>query len=437
MRDWQIDVMKDLCEITSSKRIYASDYQPEGIPFYRGKEIIEKFKGNLEVSKQLFISEKKYFEIKEKFGIPQPGDLLLTSVGTIGIPYIIKPGESFYFKDGNLTWFRHFKNINSRFLYYWLLSPLGKAELKKCTIGSSQSAFTIVLLKSMKIKIPHIRLQHRIARILSVYDELIENNARRIKILEEMAQRIYREWFVHFRYPGHENQKLVDSELGPIPEGWEIKNIGEIIKFSIGGGWGKEDSVGKYLIPAYVIRGTDIPPGKHGNFNKCPLRYHLESNFVSRKLMDGDLVFEVSGGSKDQPLGRTLLINNKVLNAFNVEVICASFCKLIRPDENIINSEYIYLHLREIYENRMITKYQVQSTGISNFKFTTFLYKHKLIIPPKILLDQFMEILAGFFVQIQILGNQNNVLSRTRDLLLPKLISGKIDVSDLDIGIEE
>src|SRR5438132_4600874 len=137
----------ELCEITSSKRIYAADYVPEGVPFYRSKEIIEKHEGNIDVSTDLFISDSKFREIERKFGAPKAGDLLLTSVGTLGMPYVVKSGERFYFKDGNLIWFRNFNRLEPQFLYYWLLSPQGRAELKKCTIGSSQSAYTIVLLK--------------------------------------------------------------------------------------------------------------------------------------------------------------------------------------------------------------------------------------------------------------------------------------------------
>jgi type I restriction enzyme S subunit len=162
---YQKSVMRELCEITSSKRIFASDYQSEGVPFYRGKEITEKYRGNLEVSTELFISRSKFEEIKSKFGVPKSGDLLLTSVGTLGSPYIVKAGEEFYFKDGNLTWFRNFKGLDSRFLYYWLVSPQGKAELQKCTIGSSQSAFTIVLLKEMRIDLPPLPTQRKIAAI--------------------------------------------------------------------------------------------------------------------------------------------------------------------------------------------------------------------------------------------------------------------------------
>jgi len=180
--------MVDLCEITSSKRIFAADYVSEGVPFYRGKEITEKYKGNLGVSTELFISEKKFCEIERKFGAPSSGDLLLTSVGTLGSPYVVKSGKRFYFKDRNLTWFRHFKELDSRFLYYWLVAPQGKAELQKCTIGSSQSAFTIVLLKGMEIELPPLPVQRRIAGILSAYDELMENSQRRIGVLETMAR---------------------------------------------------------------------------------------------------------------------------------------------------------------------------------------------------------------------------------------------------------
>ncbi len=175
--------MKDVCEITSSKRIFAADYQTEGIPFYRGKEITEKHKGSFDVSTELFIDPAKFQAIREKFGAPITGDLLLTSVGTLGSPYVVRAGEEFYFKDGNLTWFRKMHGLNGRYLYYWLLSPQGRAELKKCTIGSSQSAYTIVLLKEMEIDLPDLPTQRKIAGVPSAYYDLIENNLRRIQIL--------------------------------------------------------------------------------------------------------------------------------------------------------------------------------------------------------------------------------------------------------------
>lgn len=150
--EWKEVTLGDLCEISSSKRIFAKEYQTNGIPFYRGKEIIEKQKGNT-ISNELFISRNRFEEIKAKYGVPQQRELLLTSVGTLGVPYVIKE-EEFYFKDGNLTWFRHFNELDVEYLYYWFLSPYGKNEINAKAIGSTQKALTIDSLSKFNIKIP-------------------------------------------------------------------------------------------------------------------------------------------------------------------------------------------------------------------------------------------------------------------------------------------
>ena len=148
---WNRGKIGQHCEITSSKRIFYSEYVETGVPFYRSKEIIETSQGQ-SISEPLFISQEKYEEIKEKFGVPGPGDMLLTSVGTIGIPYIVKQDDYFYFKDGNLTWFRNFdKELLSEFLCYWIGSSEGYGILNNTTIGSSQKALTIAALKNIEI----------------------------------------------------------------------------------------------------------------------------------------------------------------------------------------------------------------------------------------------------------------------------------------------
>jgi len=147
---WRVEKIGQLVNITSSKRIFHSDYVTLGVPFYRSKEIIEKHKGN-EVSSELYITKEKFQSIKDKFGIPEHQDILLTSVGTLGIPYMVKETEVFYFKDGNLTWFKDYNGIDPGYLYYFFLSPVGKKCLKAITIGSTQSALTIAGLKTIPI----------------------------------------------------------------------------------------------------------------------------------------------------------------------------------------------------------------------------------------------------------------------------------------------
>ena len=125
MEEWKECKLGDVCIISSSKRIFAEEYVTSGIPFYRGKEIIEKH-NKKSVSSELFISPERFEEIKAKFPVPQKDDILLTSVGTLGISWLVDE-ENFYFKDGNLTWFRSKKDIiNPSFLYYWFESRAAK-----------------------------------------------------------------------------------------------------------------------------------------------------------------------------------------------------------------------------------------------------------------------------------------------------------------------
>lgn len=386
------------------------------------------------------LSGTTQYELKDAPGrakrLVKDGDTIVATVrpNLRSFLYIKNPKPNLVVSTGFAV-LRPRENIDSRFLYYTVTNQAFTDYLVSRVKGAAYPAVDVETFEKAEINLPSLPTQRKIAAILSTYDDLIENNTRRIKILEEMAQLIYREWFVKFRFPGHEKVKMVESELGPIPEGWEVKNIGSLLAHTIGGGWGEVSRSDKYTVPAYVIRGTDIPNVRQGSIESCPLRYHTESNFRSRKLKAGDIVFEVSGGSKGQPVGRALLINQSLLNSYDNDVICASFCKLIRPDKETILPELIYLHLLEIYANGVIEKYQVQSTGITNFKYEFFLKNDQILVPDREIQQNFADHIIPIFDMIQKLGAKNRNLRRTRDLLLPKLISGELDVEDLDIAV--
>ncbi len=176
MVEWNECKLGDICNISSSKRIFAKEYQSEGVPFYRGKEIIEKHNGN-NISTELFISKQRYEDIKEKFDIPKIGDILLTSVGTLGIPWYVNEDE-FYFKDGNLTWFRVNEKCNSKFLYLWLNSFEAKKQIDAMCIGSTQKALTIDMLKKFDVTLPNIKTQKRIVDIVNPITKKIEENRK-------------------------------------------------------------------------------------------------------------------------------------------------------------------------------------------------------------------------------------------------------------------
>ena len=420
---WEKAKIGDHCEVTSSKRIFYSEYVDQGIPFYRSKEIIEKSQGQ-PISEPLFIPKEKYNEIKNKFGVPAPEDMLLTSVGTIGIPYIVKPEDEFYFKDGNLTWFRSFDDtLSPKFLYYWINSEEGKGILNNSTIGSSQKALTISSLKGIECPLPPIDVQFRIVSILSSFDALIENNQKQIKLLEEAAQRMYKEWFVDLRFPGYEDTPVVDG----VPEGWKLIPLSEFIAYEIGGGWGEEVPDGKCEIEAYVIRGTDLYGITHGEILNIPFRYHIESNFTARKLQDGDIVFEVSGGSKSEGVARCLLITSEMLDYWEKPVICASFCKLIRPKS--LYSQYLHDCFKYMRASGATEEYDKRSaSSIVNFRWKDFLTQEPLLLPSLEVIQKYNIIAMSLYRKIVMCSLQIESLKTARDRLLPKLMSGEMEV---------
>ena len=406
--------MDELCEIISSKRIFAADYVPEGVPFYRGKEITEKHKGKLDISTELFISEDKFSEIERKFGAPRSGDLLLTSVGTLGSPYVVKPADRFYFKDGNLTWFRHFDGLDSQFLYYWLVSPQGKAELQKCTIGSSQSAFTIVLLKGMEIELPPLPVQRRIASILSAYDELIENNQRRIQILETMARALYREWFVEFRFPGHERIPRVTSPIGDIPQSWEVKTVADSFEISGGGtpsrkefSYWDEGTVQWFAPSDLTVAGTmfmDDSP-------ECITTRGLAES--SARLFPAFSVMMTSRAT----IG-SIAINTHEACTNQGFITCL-------PNERVP----LYFLLQWLTDT--VPKFKLLASGatfkeISRGVFKTIEFLH----PSPTLVRRFESHVEPMAKQILALQRQATNLRRTRDLLLPRLLSGQVALTD-------
>ena len=299
------------------------------------------------------------------------------------------------------------KVISKTFLFY----ALRHSNLLKTITGTGQPQITRNSLAPFQIPLPTLNIQKQIADVLSAYDDLIENNTKRIKILEEIAEAIYKEWFV-----------------SPASKKWEIATLRDVVDSYTGGGWGKEEPSGDHSDPAYVIRGTDIPKAAEGDVSTCPLRYHTPSNLRTRVLRDGDLVFEVSGGSKGQPVGRSLLITSKLLDQFKQNVICASFCKLIRPNQNKISPFQLYEQILSWYANGIIEKYQVQSTGISNFRFESFIDEEKVTLPPEKIREKFDHLVSPLFDELYSLGNQNQNLRQARDLLLPRLVTGEIRV---------
>ncbi|MCC3813530.1 restriction endonuclease subunit S [Vibrio parahaemolyticus] len=183
---WSASKLEDLVDIASSKRVFAKEYLDEGVPFYRGKEITELSKGN-SVTPEIYISEERYQELKDKAGAPKENDILITSVGTIGNTYLVDSEDKFYFKDGNLTWVKDYKEeIIPYFLMEWFKSSVGKSAIENIKIGSTQQAITIKSLNGIKLVSPSYAVHEKFTQIVEPLYKKHRANIKQNKALSTL-----------------------------------------------------------------------------------------------------------------------------------------------------------------------------------------------------------------------------------------------------------
>ena len=310
------------------------------------------------------------------------------------------------------------EKITPDFLYY----ALSTRRRELFSLGSATGVRTPILNKStfsdLTIVLPPIEIQRKIATILSAYDDLIENNTRRIKVLEEMAQTIYREWFVNFRFPGHEKVKMVDSPLGKIPEGWEVKTLGDF---------------------GEVITGKT--PSK-----KIPENFDGEMPFIKTPDMHGNIFCietteTLSALGVDAQKKKTIPANSLCVSCIGTPGVVTITSRPAQTNQQInsivqhdlITREFLYFALVGLKE----TMSQHGSSGATMFNLSKGKFEAlQVVCPESRVMERFQKATAPMFNQIYVLQKKNANLSQTRDLLLPKLVSGAIDVSGLAVGIE-
>ena len=335
------------------------------------------------------------------------GTLCITIAANIADTAIL--GMDACFPDSVIGFVPDENKSDVRFVKYFF--DVFQARMKSISTGAAQDNLSLEKLLTFKIHTPTLPTQQRIASILSAYDDLIENNLRRIKLLEEKAQLYYKELIQETSFTKTKREECIKDCLA----------------FYIGGGWGEEEYKETFTEPAYVIRGTDIPETRGGSISGIPIRYHKLSNLASRKLQVGDIVFEISNGQINN-IGRTVLISERLLGRFDSPIMCASFAKMIRVNENV-SPEYFYLFLNESQENKLLYQYKSNSAnGINNFAFETFIDEVKIILPEKNDLQSFTERIRSIFTLINTLGEHTSKLREARNILLPRLMNGEIEL---------
>ena len=311
--------------------------------------------------------------------------------------------------------FRAKEDTDSRFLYYVLADDAFFDYSTATSKGTKMPRGDKTAI--MQYDIPHFELQtqKKIAGILADIDDKIAVNININNNLEQQAQAMFKEWFID----------------NPDSKEWSTGTFSELIKSTLNGDWGKEAPTGNNTEKVYCIRGADIPEVKAGNKGKMPTRYILPKNFAAKQLTAGDIVVEISGGSPTQSTGRCTAITQSLLNRYDSGMVCTNFCKAMKPKEGY--SLFIYYYWQYLYGKGVFFSYENGTTGIKNLDFSGFIETETILIPPVDKVIAFDDYCKSIFNQIFANGKQNEHLAVLRDTLLPKLMSGELDVSDIDL----
>lgn len=353
-------------------------------------------KNGLSLDDVSFISEddfKKYFNPNSKaLTKPQLDDLILGIIGAgLGVPYLVSNEVEEFGISSSVAIIRpNEKSIYSKFLYYWMIGPYFQKQIKSIQSGSAQGFLSLEMIRSLHVFTPKLQVQQKIASILSAYDELIKNNRQRIKLLEEVAEEIYKEWFIRLRFPGYKSCKMNNG----VPTGWESGTIGELVEFK----------KGRNITLETVIDGN-VPVVAGG---LTPAYFHNKANTKSPTI-----TISASGA------------NAGYVNLY-YEDIWASDCSYV----DTLTTEFIYFFYLTLKVRQAEVTF-LQKGSAQPHVYPKDIMSLKMIKPKLDIIVSFTKMIEPFFEEIKALSKKNVLLRNIRDMLLPRLISGKLSVEHL------
>lgn len=387
-------------------QLHASDYEDAGIPVINVRNI--GF-GEIRPEKLEYISEETAQRLSTH--LLRANDIVFGRKGAVERHVFIKKGQDRWFQGSDCLRLRVTgRSVDPRYVSYSFLSEDHKSwMMNQCSHGATMASLNQDIVKRIPLLIPPLETQRKIASILSAYDDLIENNTRRIKVLEEMARMIYREWFVNFRFPGHEQVKMVDSPLGLVPEGWEIKPVTEAVEVNP-----------RTKVPVEGEK-SFVPMGSLSNDSMLISDVETRLGNSGSKFRNGDTLFaRITPCLENGKTGFVLFLSDADTTAFGSTEFIVLRSKTLCP-------EYVYLMARSSEFRDNAIKSMSGATGrqrVSEKCFVQFFIAQ----PDSATLEKFSAITVRMFKQIQVLAKKNQNLRQTRDLLLPKLISGEVVV---------
>lgn len=392
------------------------DYVSHGIPVIRGANLPDN--GRFSFDGFVFVGEDREHDFRSNLAFP--GDLIITQRGTLGQVGLIpddSPYPRFVISQSQMKLTVDRAVAEPQYVYYYLRSPEAIAAIHGMSMVAGVPHINLGLFESMDLPLQPLSTQRKITAILSAYDDLIENNNRRIKVLEDMAQCIYREWFMDFRYPGHENVPLVESALGPIPEGWETGTLSDLV--DVNANTIRQTDVDeeiRYIDIASVARGVVQQPKKM-LLSEAPGR-------ARRRVAEGDILWSTV---------RPNLRAYALFLSSATDCVASTGFAVLSPRR--VSFAYVYV----ITTTDAFVEYLTgRATGSAYPAVTPPVFVNAPItIPHHGILKAFADVAEPLMRLASRLGFQVDTLRATRDLLLPLVTSGKVDVTDLDIAMPQ
>lgn len=351
------------------------------------------------------------------------GDILYSTVrpNQKHYGYIDKEYDNLLVSTGYIVIEPNNKIINGKYLYYYLTQDKIVNYLQ--TIAENTVATYPSIspkdIEDLVVDLPSLQNQNKMASILSNYDNLLENNNKRIKILEEIAQKIYKEWFVDFRFPGHETATFKQTDLGKIPSDWKIDLANQIAEIYIGRTPSRKDFE-CFTTCKKDKKWVSIKDIGHSNEYIFDTSEYLTENAIKKynvPLIPKDTIilsFKLTVGKVT--ITTEEMTSNEAIAQFQIK------------DKELIPTNYLFLYLKNFEYNNL-----GNTSSIGNAINSTIVKNMPIIVPNKGVVQKFDKIIINIFNQIKNLSQQNTNLKQVRDLLLPRLISGEIDVENLNI----
>lgn len=379
-------LLKDICKLIVDCPHTTAKDEGKGFPLVRTPNI---GKGRLVYDGMHRVSEEVYNKRNAR-AIPQEDDLIFAREATAGNVALIQKDEKVCLGQRTVLIRPDNNVVSPAFLTYCLLAPKQQYNLLCTANGATVAHVNLPTIRNLKIDLPKRSVQDKIATILSRYDSLIDNYEKQIKLLEEAAQRLYKEWFVNLRFPGHEKTKIVDG----VPEGWEKKSIDSI--YSI--------KYGKNLSTKLINKSGEYPVyGANGIIG-----YYSQANCEEQVA----LITSRGNGSGD------------VLMTYHTKAFITNNSFIVKPLER-----YKYCDLSFTFHFLSRANFRVVRTGAAQPQLTNqSIHNVDVVLPSKEVIEKYCKIAYPFFQEIKTFKHQLRLLTESRDRLLPKLLSGEIEV---------